>query len=62
MNDRLIGKYPEGSGRGLIKAISWNLPAGTKEAIRIFKQDSHCIGWYSNRTPREYGSTVLPLL
>jgi hypothetical protein len=44
MDDRLIGNYPEGSGRGLFEVISWNLPGGTEEAMKNFRQDSQCRG------------------
>jgi hypothetical protein len=43
MDDRLIEKYPEGSGRGLIE-VSWNLPGGTEETMKYFRQDSECLG------------------
>jgi hypothetical protein len=40
VDDRLTLKYPEGSGRGLIEVIFWNLPGGTEEAMKNFTQDS----------------------
>jgi hypothetical protein len=65
-NDRMIewwtGKGLEGTGRGLIRIISWKLPGGTEENHKrlaseylIFRPRD------SNRTPSEYESTVLPL-
>jgi hypothetical protein len=44
VDERLIEKDLEGSGRGLIKILSRQLPGGTEEDTKNHNEDSRCLG------------------
>lgn len=60
MSEQWIGKDVGGSGRGLVCALSRDLPGGTEDGTEILSQSSPYPDPDSNLTPPRYNAAALP--